>query len=79
MWTFFPNLFKLRKPTGKMRRRTLLDAFSEDFSREIQQARNYPEAYERATQKFESDHGFSAFDSYDSFRKKVERKRKKGR
>jgi hypothetical protein len=52
-----------------MAKRTLLDAFSDEFSREIRQARNYPEAYERATQNFERDHGFSAFDSYDSFRK----------
>lgn len=55
--------------------RTLLEAFNDDFSREIKQARNYPEAYEKATQKFEEQHGFTAFDSYDSFRKKKARKR----
>jgi hypothetical protein len=57
--------------------RTLLDAFNEDFAREIRQARNHPEAYERATRKFEDQHGFTAFDSYDSFRKKKERRSKR--
>ena len=59
-----------------MAKRSLIDAFNDDFVREIKQARNYPEAYERATEKFERDHGFTAFDSYDSFRKKRDRRRK---
>lgn len=58
--------------------KTLMDVFNEDFAREIRQARNYPEAYDKATEKFELAHGFTAFDSYDSFRKKKERN-KKGR
>jgi len=58
-----------------MAKRSLIEAFNEDFIREINQARNYPEAYERATEKFEERHGFIAFESYDSFRKKKERKK----
>lgn len=58
-----------------MAKRTLIDAFNDDFVREIKQARNYPEAYEKATEKFEQQHGFTAFESYDSFRKKKERKK----
>jgi len=60
-----------------MAKKTLLDVFDEDFAREIRQARNNPEAYEKATEKFERDHGFVPFESYDVFRKKKERKRKK--
>lgn len=57
--------------------RTLLDAFNDDFAKEIRQARNYPEAYERASRRFEQDHGFTAFESYDSFRKKKERRKRR--
>jgi predicted esterase YcpF (UPF0227 family) len=57
-------------------RRTLLDAFADEFSKEIKNARNYPEAYERASEKFESNHGFQAFESYESFRKKKDRRRR---
>lgn len=57
-------------------KRSLLDVFDDAFAREIKQARNHPEAYERATQKFEQEHGFTAFDGYDSFRKKKSRRRK---
>jgi hypothetical protein len=53
--------------------KNLLQAFDEDFIREMKQARSNPEAYERATQKFEQQHGFTAFNSYDSFRKKKKR------
>jgi len=53
--------------------KTLFSVFDEDFVREIKQARNYPEAYERANQKFEERHGFQAFNSYETFRS---RKRK---
>jgi hypothetical protein len=66
---------KFGKPI--LMRRTLLDVFNDDFARELNQARNYPDAYEKATEKFEQQHGFTAFDSYDSFRKKKERKSKR--
>jgi hypothetical protein len=57
--------------------RSLLEVFNDDFAKEIKQARNYPEAYERATQKFEQRHGFEAFESYESFRLKKSRGRKR--
>lgn len=57
--------------------RSLLEVFNEEFTKEIKQARNYPEAYERATQKFELAHGFEPFESYDSFRLKKSRGRKR--
>jgi hypothetical protein len=60
-----------------MAKRLLIDAFNDDFVRELKQARNYPEAYEKATERFEEQHGFVAFESYDSFRKKKERKLKR--
>jgi hypothetical protein len=55
--------------------KTLYEVFSEDFAREIRQARNYPEAYEKATQKFEEQHGFTAFNSYETFRRKKKPRR----
>jgi hypothetical protein len=62
-----------------MEKRTLIQAFDDDFIRELKQARNYPEAYEKANEIFEQQHGFVAFDSYDSFRMKRMRERKKSR
>lgn len=60
-----------------MAKKSMLEAFDDDFAREIMQARNHPEAYEKATEKFEQQHGFTAFESYDSFRAKKARKRKR--
>lgn len=57
--------------------RSLLSAFDDDFIREIKSARNYPEAFDKATEKFESSHGFKAFDNYDQFRRKKKRLHKK--
>lgn len=59
-----------------MVKKSLLQAFDDDFIRELKQARNYPEAFEVATQKFETQHGFVAFESYDSFRNKKRRARR---
>jgi len=59
--------------------RTLLDVFTDDFIREIKQARRYPDAFEMANEKFEKQHGFIAFDSYDSFRMKKSRNKKSRR
>lgn len=56
--------------------KTLLQKFDEDFVRELREVRRNPDAYERATQKWESEYGFTPFESYDSFRKKKQRKRK---
>ena len=39
----------------------LIDVFHEDFIREVKEARNYPEAFEKANQKFAEKHGFAAF------------------
>jgi hypothetical protein len=60
-----------------MAKKTLIEAFDEDFTKEIKNARTHAEAYDRAMQKFEDDHGFTPFPSYDSFRKAKERSRKK--
>lgn len=60
-----------------MMAKTLLQKFDEDFLKELRQVRRNPDAYERATQKWEDEHGFTPFDSYDSFRMKKQRKRKK--
>jgi hypothetical protein len=56
--------------------KTLLDAFNDTFSRQINQAKTYQDAYEKASQQFEKEHGFTAFESYDSFRKKKSRRRR---
>lgn len=60
-----------------MAKRRLIDVFDEDFARELRQATNNPEAFDRATEKFEREHGFVPFESYDSFRNKKLRSRKK--
>lgn len=57
--------------------RTLFDAFSEEFLKEAKNAKSYPEAFNKASDKFRMAHGFDAFNSYDSFRKRNERKRKR--
>jgi hypothetical protein len=58
--------------------KSLLEYFDDEFVRELKQARNYPEAYEKATQRFEKEHGFAVpFNGYDSFRLKKSRKRKR--
>ena len=54
--------------------KTLFEVFNEDFSKEIKKARNYPEAYEKATEKFELNHGFTPFNSYETFRKRKARR-----
>jgi len=58
-------------------RKTLLQAFDEDFIREVKKARNHPEAFEKASEEFEKKHDFVAFDSYESFRKKKERRHRR--
>lgn len=63
-----------------MEKRTLLEVFDDAFQSEIRQARNYPEAYERASEKFERQHGFIVpFNGYDSFRRKKMTKVRKTR
>lgn len=54
--------------------KTLFEAFYEDFAKEVRHSRNYPEAFEKASEKFKDRHGFPAFNSYETFR----RKKKKG-
>lgn len=53
--------------------KTLFDAFHDKFSKEIKQAKNYPEAYEKASQKFLDEHKFVAFNSYETFRRRKKR------
>lgn len=56
--------------------KSLIEKFDEYFVRELKQARNNPEAYERASQKWEKEHDFQPFENgYDSFRRKKKRKR----
>lgn len=48
----------------------LIDVFRDDFLSEIKTSKNYPEAFEKANAKFEERHGFTAFNSYETFRRK---------
>lgn len=50
--------------------KSLFSVFDEDFIREIREARNYAEAFEKANEKFTNRHGFPAFNSYETFRSK---------
>ena len=59
-----------------MEKRTLFQVFDEDFVREITHARNYPEAFEKANEKFEERHGFPAFNSFETFRYKKRKARR---
>lgn len=54
----------------------LIKAFNDEFTRHLSGAKNYPEAYEKASEDFKTKHGFEAFGSYDSFRKKRDRSKK---
>lgn len=56
--------------------KSVFEAFSEEFFRELRQARSNPAAYDAATKKFEEKYNLQAFPSYDSFRKRNERRRK---
>lgn len=56
--------------------KTAFESFREEFFRELKQARTNPEAYDRATEKFESQHGFVACNSYETFRRRNKRDRK---
>lgn len=58
-------------------KRTLLDVFDVEFTTELRQVRRNEEAYDKATARFEEQHGFTPFDNYDSFRKKKQYKRKR--
>jgi len=57
--------------------KTVFEAFSEEFFRELKEARSNPAAYDAATRKFEEKYDLKAFNSYDSFRKRNERKLRK--
>lgn len=56
--------------------KSMLQKFDEDFLRELRGVRRNADAFELANQKWQDEHGFVAFESYDSFRKKKARKRK---
>lgn len=55
----------------------LIDLLDDYFARELRNATNRIEAYESAVEKFERDRGVSAPPSYDAFRKRKERKRRR--
>lgn len=56
----------------------LLEAFNEDFVRELKYARNHPEAYDRAAERWERERGIEVpCKGYDSFRMKKQRERKR--
>jgi hypothetical protein len=58
--------------------KSLLEYFDDEFVRELRQARNGPEAYDRTTERFEQQHGFTPpFPSFDAFRMQKTRKRKR--
>jgi hypothetical protein len=59
-----------------MTKRKLIDAFVDDFYQELKQARTNPDAFDRASDRFEKRHGFTAFDDYDQFRRKKKRSRR---
>lgn len=60
----------LKKTVAK----TPIEALDDYFFKELKQARNYPEAYQKATERFEREHNLSAPCSYDSFRQSKKRK-----
>jgi hypothetical protein len=55
--------------------KTLFEVFYDEFAKEIRQAKNYPEAYEKASSKFEERHGFTPYNSYETFRRKKKARR----
>lgn len=62
-----------------MEKRTLLDVFDDAFCHELRQCRTNPEAYERASERFEKEHGFEPFSNYESFKQKKLYRRKKSK
>jgi hypothetical protein len=54
-----------------------IEALDEYFFKELLQARNNPEAYARATARFEREHNLEPPCNYDSFRMRQRRKRNK--
>lgn len=59
-----------------MAKRNIVDAFDDYFTRELKSVARNQDAYHKAAEKFEKEHLFTAFDSYDSFRLKKSRRRK---
>lgn len=55
----------------------LFDKFEEYFHDELKSSPTYTAAFNQASKKFEQQHGFQAYDSYDPFRKNRERRLKK--
>jgi len=70
----WPNRVILVKLFNPRMAKTVFEAFSEEFFRELKQARSNPAAYDAATAAFEKRYnGLQAFPSHDSFRKKLKR------
>lgn len=61
-----------------MRTRKLFDAFSEVYQTQVSHRRNRAtneEAFYKANEAFQEQHGFQAYSSYDSYRSAVRRAR----
>lgn len=54
-----------------------LPKFDEDFLRELRHTRKYPDAFDIINKRWQDEHGFTPFESYDSFRMQKQRKRKR--
>lgn len=61
-----------------MERRTLFDAFNEVFEEEMQRKKSKEMAFNAADEKFNRDHGFRGYSSYESFHVVRTRKSKRG-
>jgi hypothetical protein len=51
-----------------MSRRTIFDAFNEEFERNLSNVRHYQQAYLRAEEVFEQKIGCTLYNNYESFR-----------
>lgn len=56
--------------------KSLIQAFNDEFTKQLSGAKNYQEAYDKASDEFKKKHDFEAFGSYDSFRKKRDRSKR---
>lgn len=62
-------------------KKTLFDVFDDTFNRQLAASKSYPEAFERANERFEHEHGFSVSSvpglaTYDSYRMRRARRKK---
>jgi fructose/tagatose bisphosphate aldolase len=50
------------------KKRTIFDAFNEEFEKNLPTSRNYPQAYDKAESSFEEKIGCTVYSNYESFR-----------